>query len=326
LQRRRFLEGLALLGSTCTALTWAQQRNGRAARIGIFHFGSAANFRSREEAFKREMRSLGYGDARAQYYSEGAYGQRDLLENTARTFAREPFDVILSASSTTTDALRRAAPNTPIVIAAAEDPVAEKFAESLQRPGRNITGVTASALDHLRRHIELLAHVGPRITHVTALVNPENVTYPKYRARLEAATRPGLRITFADARDDREIERAFPARPRADAEGLLVMNDGFFYSERRFIAELAARARRVAVYPLRGYVEAGGLMSFGPNLEANFRRAAHIVDRILKGERASDIAIEPPARLELVLNRDSAGAMKVSFPPELLKEAASVVG
>jgi ABC-type uncharacterized transport system substrate-binding protein len=170
LQRRRFLEGLALLGSTAIPLAPAQQPTGRAARIGIFHFGSAANFRSREEAFKREMRALGYGEGRAQYYAEGAYGQRDLLEQTARTFAREPFDVILSASSTTTDALRRAAPNTPIVIAAAEDPVAEKFAESLQRPGRNITGVTASAVMLSNEH-QITAEIAAIATVIASMAS-----------------------------------------------------------------------------------------------------------------------------------------------------------
>jgi putative ABC transport system substrate-binding protein len=325
LQRRRFLAGLAVLGSSAAPLVRAQPAN-RAARIGIFHFGSAANFRSREEAFKREMRSLGYTDNRVQYYSEGAYGQRDLLEQTARTFAREPFDVILSSASVTADALRRAAPDTPIVIAAADDPVAEKFAESLQRPGRNITGVTASVLEHLRRHVELLERVQPRLTRITALLNPDNAAYSKYRARLEAAGRPGTRIVFADARDDKEIERAFLQRPREEAEGLLVMNDGMFFTERRFIAELAAHAKRPAIYPLRGFVDAGGLMSHGPNPEANIARAAHLVDRILKGERAGEIAFEPPARIELVLNRDVASNLKITFPPDLLKEAASVVG
>jgi putative ABC transport system substrate-binding protein len=327
LQRRHFLAGLAVVGSTASFLVRAQANHpARAARIGIFHFGSVANFRTREDAFKREMRVLGYTETRAQFYSEGAYGQRDLLERTAKTFAREPFDVILSASSLTTDALRRAAPDTPIVIAAAEDPVAEKFAESLQRPGRNITGITASVLDHLRRHLEMLTQVAPRITRITALLNPDNATHSKYKGRLEGAARAGLRITLAEARNEQELERAFPVRPREDAEGVLVMNDGYFYTQRRVITELASRARRPAIYPLRGFVEAGGLMSHGPNLEANFTRAARLVDRILKGERASEIPFEPPARIELVLNRDVADSLKLAFPPELVKEATSVLG
>lgn len=272
------------------------------------------------------MRALGYDELRAQFYVEGAYGQRDLLEQTAQTFAREPLDVILSASSFTTDALRRAAPNTPIVIAAAEDPVAEQFADSLQRPGRNITGITASVLDHVHRQLDLLTRVHPGLSRVTALLNPENATYASYRERLDAAARTGMRVVIADAWTAREIERAFPSRPRGEAEGLLVMNDGFFYTERRSIAEAAARSRRPAVYPLRGYVEAGGLMSHGPNLEANFRRAAHFVDRILKGERASDMPIEPPPKIELVLNREAARAIKATLPPGLLKEASAVLG
>ena len=326
MQRRHFLASLAVLGSSGSPIVRAQARPARPARIGIFHFGSAANFRAREDAFKREMRKLGYTEARVQFYSEGAYGQRDLLERTAHTFAREPFDVILSASSLTTDALRRSAPDTPIVIGAAEDPVAEKFADSLQRPGRNITGIMASVLEHLRRHVEMLTQVSPRITRITALLNPDNATYAKYKGRLESAARAGLRIAVVDARSDAELERAFPARPREDAEGLLVMNDGYFYTQRRAIAELASRARRPAIYPLRGFVEAGGLMSHGPNLEANFVRAAHIVDRILKGERASDIPFEAPPRIELVLNRDTAEALKLAFPPELVKEATTVLG
>lgn len=326
MQRRQFLAGLAVLGSTASPLVRAQAKPNRPARIGIFHFGSVANFRSRDDAFKREMRALGYTEARAQFYSEGAYGQRDLLERTAQTFAREPFDVILSASSLTTDALRRAAPDTPIVIGAAEDPVAEKFAESMQRPGRNITGITASVLDHLRHHVDLLTQVAPRITRITALLNPDNATYAKYKGRLEGSSRAGLRIAIVDARNDAELERAFPARPREDAEGLLVMNDGYLYTQRRSITELASRARRPALYPLRGFVEAGGLMSHGPNLEANFARAAHLVDRILKGERASDIAFEAPPRTELVLNRDVAASLRLAFPPDLVKEAATVLG
>jgi putative ABC transport system substrate-binding protein len=324
LQRRLFLAGFAAFASS--ALPAARAQPARAARIGIFHFGSAANFRKREDAFRREMRALGYDEKRAQFYVEGAYGQPDLLESTARTFAREPLDVILSASSLTTDALRRAAPETPIVIAAAEDPVAEKFADSLQRPGRNITGITASVLDHLRRQLDLLERVQPRLTRVIALLNPDNPTHAKYRARLDALARAGTRIVVADARNAGEIERAFPSRPRDDAEGVLVMNDGLFYTERRSIAEAAARARRATVYPLRGYVEAGGLMSYGPNLEANFARAAHFVHRILTGERASDIPIEPPTRIELVLNRDAAHAIKAVLPSDLLKEAAAVLG
>jgi putative ABC transport system substrate-binding protein len=326
LRRRRFLAGLAVLAPSAPALAYAEQAAERPARIGIFHFGSAAHFRSREEAFKREMRNLGYTDERAQYYVEGAYGQRDILEQTARTFARERFDVILSSSSLTTQALRHAAPATPIVVAGADDPVAERFAESLQHPGRNITGVSASVLDHLRRHLELLERVQPRITRITALLNPDNAAYSRYRVRLEGAARPGMRIAFADARDDKEIERAFPPRPREEPEGLLVMNDGTFFTERRFIAELAARARRPAIYPVRAFVEAGGLMSHGPNPEANFTRAAHIVDRILKGERASEIPFEHPPRMELVLNRDVATSLRIAFPPDLLREAATVVG
>jgi len=326
LQRRQTLAALAALAAGATLPRAIAQPAGRIPRVGILHFGSAANFRSREEAFRREMRALGYTEGRIHYYSEGGYGQSDLLEQAARTFARERFDAILSSSTLTTTAIARAAPDTPIVAAADEDLVAEGFAESASRPGRNVTGIGAGAVDQLRRQVELLQQAVPRLVRVTAILNPDNATYGRYRARLEAASRPGMRIAFVDARTTGDIERAFGGRPREDAEGVLVMNDGFLYTERRSIAEQASRAKRPAIFPLRGFVEAGGLMSYGPNLEANFARAAHYIDRILKGTRPAEIPIEGPVRLELVLNRDTARLLSLALPADLMKEAAAVVG
>jgi ABC-type uncharacterized transport system substrate-binding protein len=118
-----------------------------------------------------------------------------------------------------------------------------------------------------------------------------------------------------------QIESAFPSRVRDDADGLLVMNDVVLYNERRTIAEAAARARRPAVYPQRGYVEAGGLMSYGANPEANFLQSAQYVDRILKGAKPADLAMESARKVELVVNREALRSIDLQLPPEIAKQA-----
>ena len=321
MQRRRMLAALGALAILPRAVAQAPERR---PRVAIVMYGSPANFRTREEAFKREMRALGYGPRDVDYDAYAAYGQADLLAQVARTVVDSRPDVILSAASPATRALLKATTEIPIVIGADEEPVAEGYAQSFARPGRNVTGVASSVLEHVRRHVEILLSLTPRLTHVTALLNPDNPAYAAYRARLEAASRPGMRLVIADAKSDRQIERAFLDGGREDKDGMLVMNDPFFYTERGFVTEVAARAKCPTVYPLRGFVEAGGLASYGPNREANFARAAHYVDRILKGAHPADMAIEPSPRLELVLNRYALDRLRITPPAEIMKEAVVV--
>jgi putative ABC transport system substrate-binding protein len=122
------------------------------------------------------------------------------------------------------------------------------------------------------------------------------------------------------------MERAFSVIDQDRVDGVIVMSDWLFYNDRAHITELAAIARRPVIYPHRGYVEAGGLMSYGPNLEHNFVRAADYVDRILKGANPRDLAIEQPSQYELVINRNTARTLGISLPPELLKKANRVIG
>jgi putative ABC transport system substrate-binding protein len=325
LSRRRTLAALGAFAA-CAILPLRAQPV-RVYRVGILTYGSRANFRSRAEAFFAAMRALGYEEGRnVQYRWTSANGQDDLLQGFAREMARDPPDVVLSASALTTRVLQRTSRTVPIVMAASEEPVMEGFVKSLPQPGTNITGISASVLDQIPRHLELLGEVAPRIRRVVALLNTETATHAAYRSRLEAAIRPPRRLMLVEARNRGEIDRVFERHPRADEpEGLLVMNDPGFYTERRTIAEGAARLRQAAIYPLRGFVEAGGLMSLGPNPEASFIRAAFFVDRILKGARPADLPVEPAPRIELVLNRDAARSLGLEFPPDLLKQAATVI-
>jgi putative ABC transport system substrate-binding protein len=326
LKRRHTLTALAALASTAAAPVLLAQRT-RPFRVGILTYGSRANFKTRADAFFSAMRALGYDEGRnIEYRWTSANGQDDLLQAFARDLTRDPPDAVLSASALTTKVLQQATKTIPIVMAASEDPVLEGFVKSLAQPGTNITGISASVLEHIPKHLDLLGEVAPRIRRIVALLNPANPAYAAYRSRLEAAIRPPRRLAVVDARDRAQIDRVFDRRPNpAEPEGLLVMNDPILYTERRTITEGAARLRQAAIYPLRGFVEAGGLMSFGPNPEASFIRAATFMDRILKGARPADLPVEPAPRIELVLNRDAARAIGLTFSPEMLKQAATVI-
>lgn len=322
MHRRHVLTSIAALGAAA-ALPARSQAPRKLPRVGILHFGSRANFKQRADAFTHAMAELGYVDGKTVVYDwRGANGQEEDLKAIAADLARGSVDVILSGSTHTSRAFRGVGAFTvPVVMAANEDPVLEGLARSMERPGGNFTGISASLLDHLDKQVELLAAVAPRLTRITALLNPDNVTYRTYRARLQSAVRAGTKLIVADASTADQIDAAFPVRSREDADGLIVMNDVFFYNQRRTVVEAATRVRRPGVYPLRGFVEAGGLMCYGVNHEANFARAAHYVDRILKGAHPADMPIEPPVKMELVVNRDRLATLGYPLPPDVAKQA-----
>jgi putative tryptophan/tyrosine transport system substrate-binding protein len=322
LDRRRSLAALAALAASAITPLSARPRPAKLPRVGIFLFGSEANFKYRAGAFIAAMASLGYVQGKTVAYDwRASNGQADLLKSHAAELMRGGHDVVVSSNTATTRMLQAVGGATPIVFGASEDPVIEGFVKSFEKPGGNITGVVSSVLDHLTRHVELLAVVAPRLTRITALLNPAEPTYARYKSRLQSAVRTGTKLIVVDASTPRELENAFPARARDDADGLFVMNDTMFYNERRTIAELSVRAKRPAIFPARGYVEAGGLMSFGPNPEANFTRVAAMVDRILKGARPSELPVEPPVKLEVVVNRETMKSLGLSLPPAVAAEA-----
>lgn len=320
MNRRTSLVALAALAAAAAGVR--AQTPPRIPRVAFLLYGSRANFISRSDAFMKAMAKLGYVEGKTVAYDfRVANGQEDLLAAYAAEIGRSGADVVVSASTHTTRALKAAGIATPVVMGSAEDPIAEGFVKSLEKPGGNITGINATVLDQLDKHVELLFAVAPRLTRVTALLNPTNPTYRTYRGRLQSAVRPGTRLIFVDASTPEQIESAFPARVRDDADGLVVMNDTLFYNERRTLAEMAAHAKRPAVYPARGFVEAGGLMSWGPNPEANFTRAASYVDRILKGAKPAEMPVEQATRIELVVNREAFRAMGLAIPPEIQRQA-----
>jgi putative tryptophan/tyrosine transport system substrate-binding protein len=324
--RRRAILALAAL-APWSALTARSQAPGAMPRVAVLTSGSSANARTRLDAFRKGMEELGYVEGRNVHYEmRSANGQLDLLREYARELARDA-DVIVSSSALTTRALKEASVSIPVVMVAVDDPVADGFARSLAHPGANFTGLTANVLDQAPRMVELLSQASPKLARLAALANPSNPTYRSFRARMESAgARAGARTTFLEASTPEQLEIAFPATGADVFDGLVVMYDTMLYSQRIRIVELARDTRRPVIYPQRGYVEAGGLMSYGPQIEQNYRRAASYVDRILKGAQPRDMAIEPPVRFELVINRNAARGLGVKLPPDFLKKADKIIG
>jgi putative ABC transport system substrate-binding protein len=327
MNRRLALLGLAAFGS-CLALPAGAQDHKRIPRVAMFTFGSRYNARSRSEAFVKAMHDLGWEEGRnIQYEWRFGNGQPDVLRENAIELARDKVDAIVSASTATTEVLLQATSSVPIVMATVEDPVLSGFVKSLARPETNVTGLTANALGQVPRHMELLLKVVPSLAKAAALMNPNNAIYAGYRARLEAVAKGAhVHLAIFDATNYQDMERAFKELPGARVGGLVVMSDSNFYTERGTITELAARFRIPAVYPQQGYVDTGGLMSYGQNLEGNYVRAAHYVDRILKGEKPAEMAIEQPGNNELVINRNAARSLGLAIPGDLLKRAHKVIG
>jgi len=295
--------------------------------IAVLTSGSAVNARPRIEAFRKGMEELGYVEGRNVHYElRHANGQLDLLRESARELARDA-DVIVSSSALTTRTLKEESVSIPVVMVAVDDPVADGFARSLAHPGANFTGLTANVLGQAPRFVELLSQASPKLARLALLANPSNPTHRAFRARMEsAAARAGARTTLLEASTPEQLEIAFPATGEDVFDGLVVMYDTMLYSQRIRVVELARDTRRPVIYPQRGYVEAGGLMSYGPQVEQNYRRAASYVDRILNGAQPRDMSIEPPVRFELVINRTAARGLGVQLPPGFLKKADRVIG
>ncbi len=328
MHRRRALAALASLTASA-ALAQAQPRAlpQRVRRVAIFFFGTPANSLARREAFVKGMQALGYVEGRhVRYDWRYGNGQPDLIQDIAQELHRDVPDVIVSFSTICVNVLKDEGVASPVVMVAVDDPLRAGFVQDMSHPGMNFTGMTTNVIAQVPRLVELLHEVVPRTGVIGVLASPSSSTYPLFRSRVEEqATRRSLRVMPLDATTPQEIERALAAVP-AEVGGLVVTNDATYYNERRRLAEIAVERKLPAIYPRFGHVEAGGLMSYGPNEEYIATRAASFVARILDGDSPADMPIEGPTRYELGLNRKAAAAINLTIPASLIKKVDRVVG
>jgi len=235
-------------------------------------------------------------------------------------------DVILANANPSVVALQHATPSIPIVFVAVTDPVAATFVENLARPGGNATGFSTGEYGTSAKWLELLKEIAPSITQVAVLQDPQNLSsLPQFAAIQSVAPSLGVELKSLPLRDVGEIERIVAAFARGSNLGLIATRTQAANLRRDLIIALAARHRLPAVYPLRFFVTGGGLVSYGPDIVDQYRRAAGYVDRILKGEKPADLPVQAPTKYELVINLKTAKALGLDVPPTLLARADEVI-
>jgi putative ABC transport system substrate-binding protein len=272
-------------------------------RIGWLSGGGRDPF---VEAFLEGMRTLGYveGQNFVMEYRE-AEGQYERLPALAAELVRLPVEVLLAVGSTPAALAAKDVTTTiPIVIAGVGHPVGSGLVASLARPGGNITGLASVSSELVEKQLEFLKAVLPTVSRVAVLWNPANPAHTlNVRAADMAAQALGVQLHLVEARGSDAFDGAFAAMTSAHAGALLVLGDNMFRLHRSRLAELAATSRLPTMHSVRPYVEAGGLMAYGPNPLPMYRRVAYSADKILKGATPNDLPIEQPTHFDLVIKR-----------------------
>ena len=332
MDRRAFIGSFAL-GTLAVSHTAFTQPARKVQRIGILSgSGKTSDLVGPEprgapsiEAFLRRLRELGY--VYGEHFVTEARGGENSPERfpgLAAELVRLTVDVIV-ASGPTLFALKKATSTIPCVMAAAQDPVDEGLVRSLGRSGGNFTGLSLQTVETFGKRLELLKELVPSSAPVGVLWDQTTFNLRSWAVAEAAARQRGWKLLSFELRSADEIEGAFKAAIEARARALLVFAGGLLFGRARRVADLAAKSRLPTMYALRHYVEAGGLMAYGPDLQEVWRRAADFVDKILKGATPGDLPVEQPTKFELVINLKTAKALGLTIPPSVLGRADQVI-
>ena len=327
MNRRGFIGALAG-GLFAAPLVAAAQPTAKVYRIGFLVTATSTETGHLFKALSEGLRELGYVEGRNVVFERRfAEGRQERLPALAVELVRLKPDILVTGSNPVIAAVKEATATIPVVMAVSRDPVGAKFIASLARPGGNITGLANdTAPEIIGKNLAFLKEAVPRISRVTYLWNPVPPGAEASKNALESAARNlGVAFQSVEVRRHDEFESAFTAMVRERANGIVVAQDPVTFGSRSQVAVLAARNRLPAVYGVREFAEAGGLMSYGPNIADQFRRAAMYVDKILKGAKPGDLPIEQPTKFELVINLKTAKALGLTLPPSLLQRADQVI-
>ena len=328
--RRREL--ITLIGGATVAwpLSVRAQQPEQMRRVGVLMGWpeSDAVAQGQVAAFRAGLQGLGWTEGRNIRFD---YRWAALDAEAMHRFAKELIalkpDLILSQTTPSTATLLQHTRTIPIIFGVASDPVGSGFVASLARPGGNVTGFITIEGSLGGKWLELLKEIAPWITRVAAMFNPAAAPYAEiYMSPFKIAAQSfGVEGNAAAVQDTSEIESVVSALAREPNGGLIVMPDSFTLAHRVEITSLAARYRLPAVYPYRFFTEVGGLLSYGDDWTDNFRRAATYADRILKGEKPSQLPVQAPVKFELVVNLKTAKALGLDVPPLLQQRADEVI-
>lgn len=318
----------AIVAATALASESRAQASAKVFRVGYIVVATPEEQAHLTRALEDGMRELGYVEGRNVVYERRfAHGDARRLPELAAELVKLGPDVIVTGANPVIEAVRRATTTLPVVMGISRDPVGAGFVASYARPGGNVTGLASDpASDVLGKDLEIFREIVPRAQRVALLWNPLPAGADTYRKAAENAARSlgvALQVVEVRARDD--LGPAFDAIARDRADGVWVLPDPLTFTARRQVVALAAKHRLPAVYWQREYVDAGGLVSYGSNVASAFRRAAWYVDRILKGAKAGDLAVEQAAKFELVVNAGTARTLGLTVPQSLLLRADDVI-
>ena len=324
--RRRDFIVLFAVGTTMWPLQAHAQQSRKMPRIGILLPGTPPSFSLRTKAFLDGLRELGYEDGRT-IAIEWKWGndQLDTLSGLAADLVRSDVDVIVTGGTSAAKALKAATRTIPIVMAIVGDPVAADLVDSLARPGGNATGFSIVAPELGTKRLELLKEIVPNLSTIAVLSNTKN---PQSKIEMKemqiAAQAMGIQLHPAEISTEDGLEDAFAVMNKA-AQAVIVLTDPILFSQRKRTVDLANKYKLPAVYFFQGFVEEGGLMSYGPSDADLFRRAAGYVDRILKGTKPGELPVEQPTKFDLYINLKTAKALGLTIPATLLATADEVI-
>ena len=306
----------------------AAQQPKKVPRIGFLSGVSLSTISARVEAFRQGLRELGYVEGK-NIVIEWRYeeGKPDRLLAVAVELVRVPVDVIVTAGPASTRPAKQATATIPIVMALDDDPVGSGFAASLARPGGNITGLSTLSPEISGKRLELLKEIVSKLSRV-AILGPD-VTRPGIPQALRevnvVADAFRLQVQYLEVREPKDIETAFRAASKESAGAVLVLSSTVLLTQRKQVADLAVKSRLPTIYLRPEYVEDGGLMSYGVNINDLFRRAATYVDKILKGAKPAELPVEQAKKFEFIINLKAAKQIGLTIPPNVLTRADRVI-
>jgi putative ABC transport system substrate-binding protein len=325
MRRREFLGALGCAAAAWPVAAAAQHKAMR--RVGVLTGGAGPDSNARVVVFQQALAELGWVEGgNVQFEIRQGGGNNDKVRQYAEEMAARAPDVIMTIGGTATGFLLRATRSVPIVFTIVPDPVGSGFIDSLSRPGGNATGFLQFEYSFGAKWVELLKEIGPDIVRAAVLRDASLPAGIGQFAVIQSVAPPlGIEVSPVNVRSAAEIERDVSAFARATKSGLIVASSTSALVNRDLIIGLATRHKLPAVYAQREFVAAGGLISYSADFSAQFRSAASYVDRILKGEKPADLAVQGPTKYQLVINLKTAKALGLKIPPALLVRADEVI-
>ena len=324
----RMLAGVMAIALLIVSTAIEAQQTGNVWRIGYLVPNTVESNRHLLAAFRKELRERGWVEGR-DIVVEARYadGKIESLPALVADLIRQRIDLIVTVSSAATWAAKNATKSIPIVMAASADALGEGLVTSLAHPSGNITGMTFLAGPEIAgKQLQLLKEIVPAASRVAVLTNPTNRAHAAFVTEVKTAAQPlGLQLQVLEASSLGQLDNAFAVMKRQRMEALLVLTDSMFVGERRRVVDLAAESVLPALYSQREFVDAGGLVSYGPSLSDMFRRAAIYVDKLLRGAKPGDLPVEQPTKFELVINSKTTRTLRLTISPSLLQRADELV-